>query len=534
MTTTAISSRAYRRWLIGILLVAGLGRLLLAAAVPVIARDGVTFCWYARELGRQGLDYLQTPEAQQHPLFPAMILGVQRIAVFCGAPDVPLTWQRCGQLICWLAGMGVVALAGVLTGRLLRRLDLPVDRRLAVLCAVGLAALLPLNVQLSVDVMSDSVHLLFYLAAVVLLVNLNSVPAALACGLLSALAFMTRQEGFVPAAAGIVVLAGQWRHVRWSRLAARGGVLLLAFVVCVAPYWMAVGRFSSKKDVSLWSAEEVARSCPTTLVAPASCRWNHRPEARATSVVLAKLRTRDVPWYGLLPYGLYQLFRAGRVVIPLLAVPAIWHLRRKLLGPELLGVTSCMSAHVALALALLDRHGYLAVRHMLVPTMLLVPLAGVILAHTLGLAQQARKRWLTVVTVAVCGLPLLFYALRMPNYMSGYLGGAATWLGDHDPDLSEKRLLSGSSARRIAFYADMRWEYWPEQPEYYGALVRQITSGGAGYFAIETGPGFERRQNEELVARLLVDERLSPLLTRIHTRPSTDGRSELHLFEISP
>jgi hypothetical protein len=170
------------RWfpwvVLAILILAGLWRAIMAALLPAISRDGVTFCWYARDLGEQGVAYLRTPAAQQHPLFPALILAVQRPAGWLGAPDTPLTWQRSGQVVCWVAGMAVIGLTGAIAVRLVRRLGLPLDERLAALLAMLMASVLDLNTWLSSDVMSEQVHLALYLAAVLLLLKLEGLPAA--------------------------------------------------------------------------------------------------------------------------------------------------------------------------------------------------------------------------------------------------------------------------------------------------------------------------------------------------------------------
>ncbi|MCK4341118.1 MAG: glycosyltransferase family 39 protein [Phycisphaerae bacterium] len=560
---SAASKRSYRYFVIGILVLAGTWRIVIAAVLPTISRDGVVFCWYARDLGQQGLAYLQTPPAQQHPLFPALILGVQRTALAFGAADSPLTWQRSGQVICWLAGMAVVGLAGALAGRLVRRLELPLDERTTVAGAMLLAALLDLNVWLSSDVMSDQVHLAFYLAAVWLLLKLDSLPAALGCGLFAGLAFLTRQEGFLPVLAGLFVLIKLRRQIARRKLAARAAVLLLGFLICAGPYWSVVGRFSTKKDPRDWATpatlsprinvdEAEATTCSIvnrqpSIVNPQPSIVNPQPSIvnprisvdRAQAATLARLETFDLPWYKLLPHALYKLLRGGRVVVPLLALIPLINLRKRLLAPPLLGVTTCAAGHFALTLILLDRHGYLSTRHMLVIVMLLVPFAAMLLGRVLLLTRQRGRSWLGSLILAVCLLPLVAYALRTPNAKDRFLVSATRWLVAHDPDVASQRLLGGGSTRRIAFYADMRWERWPENTEEYEALCAQIRGCVPGYFAIELAgeetevDQYEREGNRELIDKLLGDEQIAPHLNHVHTQPGPD-ESELYLFKLQP
>ena len=525
--------RSYRRALLAVLVGAGVWRAVMAAAAPVISRDGVTFCWHARALGERGWAYLRDPTFQQHPLYPALILGVQRAARALGAPDTPLTWQYSGQLVSWLSGLTVIALVGVLALRLVRRLALPVNERLTALLAMLLAAVLDLNVWLSSDVMSEQVHLTFYLAAVVMLVRLDRARTALIAGLLSGAAFLTRQEGFVPALAGIVALSAlglQRSPPPRGPHVGRAAALLAGFALLATPYWLSIGGLSQKKDPLKKGAGvffAAAQRPPTADSPPLPDGRKRLPPP-----FVAKLETQDWPWYALVPEALYKLLRAGRVVIPLLAVPPLLNLRRQWLGPGLGGVTLCVALHFALTLALVHQYDYLAPRHMLVIVVLLTPFAALLLGRIVSLLSDVQRRGLGAILVALCLLPSAAYAARIPNSRDAFLRDAANWLRAHDPQVAAKRLLSGSSPRRIAFYADLRWDYWPEQPEAYESLVWQIRRGGPGYFAIEVGPGFERHGNRELVDKLRADERLQGHLGDLHERPGPSSSVRLYLLEL--
>lgn len=525
-----LSSTRFRGTVLAIFLLAGAWRGGVAVRLPAIARDGVTFCWYARDLGADGLQHLRSARARQHPLYPAAILAVQRVVRALGAPDSPMTWQRSGQAVSWSAGLVVIALMGGLTVRLVRRLELPLDERLAALAAMLWTALLDLHVWLSSDVMSDQVHLALYLAAVCLLLKLDTLPAALGCGILSGLAFLTRPEGALPVLGALVALIASRRQVGLRKLAARAAVLACGFLLCAGPYWWAAGRLSAKKDPLQWlqphpTAYDGQRDAGVALAADPPVRW-------AQAGLLAKLETLDVPWYALLPHALYKLFRAGRVVVPLLALLPLYSLRKRLGGPVLAGWAACLAGHVGLTLVLLGHYGYLDPRHMLVPVALLTPLAAMLLTRGLTLLLDVRRYWLVGLLGVVCFSPLAAYALRVPNARDRFLVDAARWLAASDPKVASKRLLSGSSPQRVAFYANMRWEFWAEKPDEYAALARQIRSGGPGYFALEVGPGFERQGNRELLEKLIRDKPLAPYLGVVHERPGPDSESELYLIEL--
>ena len=514
-----LSTQRFRWACLAILLVAGAWRGTMALVLPVIARDGVTFCWYARDLGHGGLNYLRSEGTRQHPLYPAAILAAHGVARALGAHDSAMTWQRCGQVVSWVAGMAVIALVGALTIRLVRRLGLPLDERLAALIAMLWTALLDLHVWLSADAMSDEVHLVFYLGAVLLLLKLDALPAALGCGVLSGLAFLTRPEGAVAALGGVAALLARRRELGLRKLIRPAVALACGFLLCAAPYWCVVGRLSAKKDL---------RERPPASAAQAAAL----PSSLAQAGLLAKLERSDVPWYALLPQALYKLFRAGRVLIPLLAIPAVWSLRKRLTDPVLAGWTTCLAGHFGLTLTLLGRYDYLDPRHMLVPVALLTPLAAMFLARGLTLLLDLRRFGLAATVAAVCFLPPAVYALRVPNGPDRYLADAARWLVGRDPEVSTKRLLAGSSPQRIAFYADMHWESWAEKPEEYAVLARQVRRGMPGYLALETGPGFERQGNRELIEKLLHDEQVAAYLGPVEVRPGPDAGSELHLIPL--
>jgi len=127
------TGRSWHASIAALLVLAGLWRLVIALLLPALSRDGVVFCGYARALGQLGVAYLRQPEAQQHPLYPLLVLAAQRGARLLGAADTPWTWQYSGQFVAGLAGVAVVALVGAITARMIRRLALPVQRETTVL-----------------------------------------------------------------------------------------------------------------------------------------------------------------------------------------------------------------------------------------------------------------------------------------------------------------------------------------------------------------------------------------------------------------
>jgi hypothetical protein len=128
--------------------------------------------------------------------------------------------------------------------------------------------------------------------------------------------------------------------------------------------------------------------------------------------------------------------------------------------------------------------------------------------------------------VGVCVLPLALYSLRVPNAQDGYLADTARWLVAKDPQIGSARIVSGSSAKRVAFYTGSRWEYWPEQPEFYAALCRQLKAGGPGWLILETGTDYERAGNAELLAKLRADPQMAAWVGAVYERGGHEKRGD--------
>lgn len=508
-----------------ILLVAGVWRLVLAAAMPCISRDGAQFCWQARDLGRNGIALLATDSYQQHPLFPATILGVQRVLVLLGAPPTPETWQRSGQIVAWFSGMAVVCLAGVLTNQLVRRLKLPVATRRSTLYALALAAVLPLNTWLSADVMSDQLHLALYLGGVTLVVALQRWKTAFACGLVGGLAFLTRPEGAVVCLAAVAALIARRRFWPARVWVTNGVAVAVGFLLCAGPFIAATGRLSPKTD-----KEPVESFRAGAAVAPIEARESLNQPRHAA------LLRREVSWIASLPQALKEVFRAGRVVIPLLALAPLIHLRRRLTRPPLVGLVVCMTVHFALTAYVLARHGYLHPRHTLVMVMLLVPLAAILLDHLCRTLTSRGARGAAIVVLAACFGPMALRSFFIPNGADAFIADAARWLREHDPEVSTKLLLGGSSQRRLAFYADLRLQPWPENEptieRRFEALRDHLLGSRPDYFAIDTGPGQERAGNDELLELLRADETVSQHVRERHARPNRSSDAKVHIWSL--
>jgi hypothetical protein len=537
-----------------VLAAAGAWRAGLAVRMPCLSRDGSLFCWFARDLGEHGPGVLREggriARYDQHPLFPVAILLMHRLWRAAGAPDTPWTWQHAGQLVAWLSGMGVIVLTAALAVRLARGLRPDLHPGQPGLWALALAGLLPLNNELSADVMSDQLHLLFYLAGVYLLVGLREWRAALGCGLCSGLAFLTRPEGAVVCLSAGLLLGLRLLRQRCFQPLALGLAVAAGFLVCAAPYWLVLGGLSPKTG-----KEPVERFVPAAarpfegLGGPLAHQldgwYGHlarrtpsvgNPE-RGTQPALAALVRREVEWWLAAPVAAYETVRAGRVVVPLLAIPALWSLRRRVFEEPLVGPLMCMAIHFALTAVLVSRYGYLSPRHTLVVVALLIPPAAGTIVEVIERARRAGRVRLAVAAVIALPLPLAYYAQRVPNGMDGYIADAARQLREHDANAGERVLMGGASQRRIAFYADMRFAPWPEDEpddrQRFEQLRQHLLDGRPDYFAIEVGGGREIQRNRELLEQIMGDGELGPRLKELFSISAPRDRL-LRVFSLRP
>lgn len=169
---------------------------------PIIAKDGMGFIQIAKSLA------IDPPAAMrafdQHPGYPAMVLACERVYQRLTAADDFRSFIVGSRLASGICGLGTLIFLWLFARRLY-------DDRIANL-TVLLAAVWPLFRLNASDSLSDTPHLMFYLAGVWLacegLCRRRSRWFA-AAGIASGLAFWVRPEGLVVAAAAALAVVGQ-------------------------------------------------------------------------------------------------------------------------------------------------------------------------------------------------------------------------------------------------------------------------------------------------------------------------------------
>jgi len=545
-------------------------RLYLAAAMPIISRDGATFISYAR--GWQSHPLTEMRRQRQHPLYPASIAAVESLLRRTGirTADESLRWILAGQLAAVIPSLALIIVVGSLASTLFNRQVGAV--------AAACAALLPEPARYGVDVLSDSLHLLLYTAGLTVgatgLLRRSASRLALG-GLLSGLAFLTRPEGgevvLVLGAGTILLSTAPWRH-RFVLVAACG----IGFLLTAGPYMIATGRIVQKKSIRRFFSyeREVARRwLPIAAAQRAPVRHFHNatgprrlsPEptqgtwggprfaaagvaptgnpglagrtadlARATGkVLLAWVRSLRVMY--LLPalawFVLRSRPRSGPVDVPPEAPPARAEADGGA-GPSAAWplVAGAFVLHMIVCVLLIPSYGYwelFSVRHVLVPAILTLPLSAAGLfqcAARLSPRTGPAAAWSILAAVVIA--PTLPWLLRTPNREDAYLRVAGEWIAAHIP--APRRVMT--ERWRVALYARAelceRWEgrqllRWPGTADA-GELLGWIRSQRPDVLVLDEMR--LRRQNEFFFEEL---ERVAVgpgLLRLIHTVDQPDPR----------
>jgi hypothetical protein len=375
---------------------------------PVIAKDGIGFIRIARSLASDPVATLRTED--QHPGYPAMVLAVERGYRWLtgrGEFDCYLTAARLAASTCGL-------LATVFLWLFARRLY---DDRIANV-TVLLAAVWPLFRLNAGDGLSDTPHLMFYLAGAWLasegLVR-GRLGWLVAAGAASGLAFWVRPEGLVVGlAAGLVFAA---RFLR-PRLMSRRQAIFIASVAAatllvVVPYVLVAGKITSKK---LPFHRHISAHEKAIAAAEPTAGLLAEPPPGGT---LPDEFHRPPTFLGTLALGLFELARELAqgfyylALIPL-AAGTFAPSRPRPNGSVVLLHILLMNANAALLLLLYLTAGYISHRHVLPLVALMLPTAA---AGTVCLADEASRRIRLAgsprraLAIAVC----LFYVGLVPK-----------------------------------------------------------------------------------------------------------------------
>lgn len=465
-----------------------------------------------------------------HPLYPFM---VHLFTPFVGDPE------RAGVWVSLISGsLAVVALYAFLT--------IAWERRIAFVGAFILAVQ-PYAIRFSADVQSDSLYLMFFLAAVAFLayaLREARPAAAFAAGLLSGLAYLTRPEGLGVALIGFALIFALWLRRSWRSSSAikvsialwvgvaLAGVPYLGFLREINGGW----QLSQKKSLFVllgiesgeWTRLDPGGMTPGSTLSLVLVltiflllfwrllKWQRSkslPRRRIGSVTLA------------LTFG--SLFLAAFVLAPdrvaVFATDFISTLRPELALLLAIGIASrapsapggrsffvaAFTALYAVVLfGLLLQYGYLSRRHMLPPLTLLFGyvatgvwvLAGWLQTWLRGAKSPGRPLGLILILALVATMGL---AKAWRDHRHEQLPGrlAAEWLRDQ----TDGKGVLATDKSKLGYYADLQW-----RPLRSGGELRsgkRLRREGVRFLILET------HQSEDPMV-VFRDTRLPPMRER--------------------
>ncbi len=199
-----------------ILLTGGLLRIVSLWQNPAMSRDAITYIGYAA--------VFPSPE-EAAPSFPVMLILLLKLLRCAG-----LSWEMSGWLINLTAG---TLLIPVVYGIALRIWN---DRKWALLAAL-FTAVHPGLIKLSIVIQRDSLYLLFFWGCVYFLLCLltrGDWPSAVAAGLLTGCAVMTRFEGLELFLLWMVTAGFIWKKYGAKQMLFLGAVMVLPCLLILA------------------------------------------------------------------------------------------------------------------------------------------------------------------------------------------------------------------------------------------------------------------------------------------------------------
>jgi len=465
-------------WLLLVTLCIGLPiRLVIISRSVMVSRDTVTFIWYAQAMADDPLAAMR--QHDQHPLYPAMVLGAHRLIEMLPVLPASLradpirSWTTAAIGVSLLGGLAVIAAIYLLASRLFD----PQTGLLAALLASAAAEFC----QLSADGLTDMPHLAIYLTAVwAALRGFHTARPAwfLLVGLLGGAGYLMRPEGAEPAVVAVALLTMPYFcSLGWRRRLAGIALVLAGSALVASPYMMVTGKLVQKKSIWKFLNAEPAASrdvtCSLARVDPlyligGSCEGQQSAALEADEAIQAGA-VGDVP-KALLLIG-EKWVRSLRVTFLIPFIAWLWWRRR--FPADRTGVRVVQAAaglHLAIVIALIVQFDYwelFSLRHVLVLTGLALPFVAAGMIAILESLPERRQGVAALLLGFGLIAPTLPWMFEVRHRQDAHFRSAAAWMRENTPQ--RPRVLT--ERFRMAFYADA--DYIP------GPLTADVT----GYLA---------------------------------------------------
>lgn len=413
--------------LVGILILVTAGiRLWQLTHTEVAARDSIGFIRHAWKYHQANFADWPTVlrDSEQHPLYPLCILGTSQLLEHFHTGSTAALFQISAQLVSALAAV-LLVLPVFSLGREL------FDRRVGFFSALLLQCL-PVSGCILADGLSEALFLLLAATALFYSVRALNHPGRLYCfalaGLFSGLAYLTRPEGaLVAAATGFVLVVGQhvpsWRR-SWCEVILGGAALSIAALLLALPFIAATGKLTVKPSIKRIGDDLAATPSEGNSEILLALWWHNRAEEVPSSLRF---------WWGFWALG-SQLVKGSFYFGWLAALFGLWHYRTQTRHSP----SSLMLLLVALGVAygtwrVAAVVGYLSDRHILLIVLCALPWAA---AGLIAAGDWLAYRWATCskapillpLACALVGLPKVLEPLH--QYRAGFKE-VGDWLAEN-------------------------------------------------------------------------------------------------------
>ena len=392
---------------------------------PTITADGIIFISIARQLPDGAVEAFRKQD--QHPGYPAMLLGATRVAQDLGVRAEPESWMLGGQIVSFACGLLTVSMVWLLGRELF-------DARAANVAAL-IFAVLPVARGNAADAVSDTPHLAFYLLAAWLAtvgIGRGRTIWLAAAGAVSGLAYWIRPEGLEVVIVACVFLVFHARRTRWGfRRFALAEVALIGSALIVAmPYLVLAGKVTSKQltfakyEPTPMHIEQLAQvnvpaePVATSATLPTVEQIGSNPAPLSTAAPAVVVKTQYTVWLvaKLVGEGIMALLNSiGQgfkwVFLPFYVLGHLELARRRPNWLQIRYVVYFGALHCLILLAVFVISGYIGHRHLLPLIALAMPCTAL---GVIYVAEIVVRRYQARPAFAVWGIAGLSCALVLP------------------------------------------------------------------------------------------------------------------------
>ena len=233
--------------LLVVLFICGALRIWLIDHLEIIARDGVVYINFAREMMADPMGSIRSYNI--HPLYPAAMVGVYKILSLLSLSQDLAGWVLSGQIVAFLGAIAAMVAIWLFA-------KLAFNRQIAWI-SVLLFSLGRKFAVLGADVLTDSSALAFEMWAFALGLSAGwllergkrrAVIVAAAGGLCAGVGYLVRPEAglaFIPIAALWIACALR-RSAKWSHVLGCVVAAFISMMVCIIPYALTIGTITKR------------------------------------------------------------------------------------------------------------------------------------------------------------------------------------------------------------------------------------------------------------------------------------------------